>query len=61
MKEKDVKSIELISLFTAVISFIIGGVSGFKFIEDWKTALFDVVFSTSLISFLISLALLRGI
>lgn len=63
MKEKDVKSIELISLFTAVISFIIGGVSGFKFIEDWKTALlFDIVFSTSLISFLIVLfAFTRGI
>ena len=63
MKEKDVKSIELISLFTAVISFIIGGVSGFKFIEDWKTALlFDVVFSTSLISFLIVLfAFTRGL
>lgn len=53
---KEVKSIELISLFTAVISFIIGGVSGFAFIKDLYTALlFFIVFTTSLLTFLIVL------
>lgn len=56
LESKEVKSIELISLFTAVISFIIGGVSGFAFIKDLYTALlFFVVFTTSLLTFLIVL------
>lgn len=62
LNSKEVKSIELLSLFTAVISFIIGGVSGFAFIKDLLTALlFFVVFTTSLLTFLIVLfAFTRG-
>lgn len=62
LKNKDKNSIELLSLFTAVISFIIGGVSGFAFIKDLFTALlFFVVFTTSLITFLLVLfAFTRG-
>ena len=56
LSKKEVKSIELLSLFTAVISFIIGGISGFSFIKDLYTALlFFVVFTTSLLTFLIAL------
>jgi len=62
LDSKEVKSIELLSLFTAVISFIIGGVSGFAFIKDLLTALlFFIVFTTSLLTFLIVLfAFTRG-
>ncbi|KUY28524.1 hypothetical protein [Elizabethkingia ursingii] len=56
LNDKEVKSIELLSLFTAVISFIIGGVSGFAFIKDLYTALlFFIVFTTSLLTFLLAL------
>lgn len=56
LKDKEIKSLELLSLFTAVISFIIGGVSGFAYIKDLYTALlFFVVFTTSLLTFLIAL------
>lgn len=56
LSSKEIKSLELLSLFTAVISFIIGGISGFAFIKDLYTALlFFVVFTTSLLTFLLAL------
>ncbi|MFP7657614.1 ABC transporter permease [Chryseobacterium proteolyticum] len=56
LEKKDIRDLERLSLFTAVISFIIGGVSGFSFIKDTYTALiFFIIFSASLISFLIVL------
>lgn len=56
LEKRDIRDLERLSLFTAVISFIVGGVSGFSFIKDVYTALlFFVIFSTSLVSFLIIL------
>lgn len=56
IKKRELKSIEMIGVFTAVISFIIGTVGGFKYIDSFFSALvFILVYSTSLISFLIVL------
>lgn len=62
LEKKDRRDLERLSLFTAVISFIIGGVSGFAFIKDLFSALlFFIVFTTSLITFIITLfAFTRG-
>ena len=48
------KSIETISIYTAIISFIVGSVSGFSFIDSfYKALIFLLIYSTSLISFLL--------
>ncbi len=48
------KSIETISIYTAIISFIVGSVSGFSFIDSfYKAIIFLLIFSTSLTSFLL--------
>lgn len=56
IKKRELKSIEMVGVFTAVISFIIGTVGGFKYIDSFFSALvFILVYSISLISFLIVL------
>ena len=56
LEKKDLKDLERLSLFTAVISFIIGGVSGFSFVKDIYSAIvFLIIFSMALTSFLIVL------
>lgn len=52
--EGEKKSIETITIFTAIISFIVGSISGFKFIDSFYTAIiFLLIFSTSLFSFVL--------
>ncbi|MBD0723640.1 hypothetical protein B6A10_00435 [Flavobacterium sp. L1I52] len=52
--ESEKKSIETISIYTAIISFIVGSVSGFSFIDSfYKAIVFLLIFSTSLVSFLL--------
>lgn len=59
IKKTEIKSIEIVSLFTAVISFIIGGIQGFGFVNNIYAALaFVSMFSISLISFLLVLLLI---
>lgn len=59
IKKTEVRSVELIGLFTAVIAFIMGGIQGFAFVKSISTALaFLAVFATSLISFLLALLLI---
>lgn len=54
IKENEKKSIEMISLFTAVISFIMGSISGFKFIDNIYNAIsFVLIFGMCLSIFLI--------
>lgn len=54
VENTDKKSIETITIFTAIISFIVGTVSGFKFIDSFfKALIFLVVFSTCLFTFVI--------
>jgi hypothetical protein len=54
IKDNEKKSIEMISLFTAVISFIMGSISGFKFIDNIYNAIsFITVFGLCLSIFLI--------
>lgn len=54
IKDNEKKSIEIISLFTAVISFIMGSLSGFKFIDNIYNAIsFVLVFGICLSIFLI--------
>lgn len=53
-KSNDKKSIETLSIFTAVISFIVGTVSGFSFIDSFVQALiFMLLFSASLVTFVL--------
>ncbi len=53
-KTNDKKSIETLSIFTAVISFIVGTVSGFSFITSFVQALiFMLIFSVSLVTFVL--------
>ena len=54
VENNDKKSIETITIFTAIISFIVGSVSGYKFIDSFPAAIiFLLVFSTSLFSFVL--------
>lgn len=54
IKDNEKKSIEMISLFTAVISFIMGSISGFKFIDNIYNAIsFVLIFGLCLSIFLI--------
>lgn len=54
VKGSDKKSIETITIFTAIISFIVGSISGYKFIDSFPAAIiFLLVFSTSLFSFVL--------
>jgi hypothetical protein len=54
VKNSDKKSIETITIFTAIISFIVGSVSGYKFIDSFPAAIiFLLIFSTSLFSFVL--------
>ena len=58
IKKRELKSIEMIGIFTAVISFLIGTIGGFKYIESFFSSLvFLLVYSTALISFLIVLTI----
>jgi len=48
----DKKSIETITIFTAVIAFIVGTISGYSFIDTFfKAIIFLLIFSTSLFTF----------
>lgn len=59
VEKNQVKIIELMGLFLAVIAFVMSSISGFKFIDDFRdTLLFMIIFSTSLISFLLILILI---
>lgn len=52
VENTDKKSIETITIYTAVISFIVGTVSVFNFIDSfYKAVIFILIFSTSLFSF----------
>ena len=54
VENNDKKSIETITIFTAIISFIVGSISGFSFIDSfYKAIIFLLIFSTSLLSFLL--------
>ncbi|WP_428231104.1 hypothetical protein [Flavobacterium sp.] len=54
IKENEKKAVEMISLFTAVISFIMGSISGFKFIDNIYDAIsFVTIFGLCLSIFLI--------
>lgn len=58
-KKRDVKTIELMGLFSAIIAFVMGSIPGFQFIkETYSAILFLLVFSTGLISFLLVLLLI---
>lgn len=58
IKKRELKSIEMIGIFTAVISFIIGTVGGFKYIDSFFSSIvFLIIYSVSLISFLIVLTI----
>jgi len=50
----DKRSIETLTIFTAIISFIVGTVSGFSFIDSFvKAIIFLIIFSTSLFTFVL--------
>lgn len=52
VESSDKKSIETLTIFTAIISFIVGTVSGFSFIDSFiKAIIFILIFSFSLMSF----------
>ncbi|KIC61723.1 hypothetical protein [Chryseobacterium taiwanense] len=53
-EESDKKSIETLTIFTAIISFIVGTVSGFSFIDSFvKALIFILIFSISLLTFVL--------
>ncbi|ATA89294.1 hypothetical protein CGC58_05885 [Capnocytophaga stomatis] len=59
IKKRDVKTIELMGLFSAIIAFVMGSIPGFQFVRSiWSAILFLLVFSTGLISFLLVLILI---
>lgn len=59
IKKRDVKTIELMGLFSTIIAFVMGSIPGFQFVESiWSAILFLLVFSTGLISFLLVLILI---
>ncbi len=52
VEKNDKKSIETITIYTAVIAFIVGSVSVFNFIDSfYKAVIFTLIFSTSLSTF----------
>lgn len=52
VENSDKKSIETITIYTAVISFIVGSVSLYNFIDSfYKSVIFILIFSTSLSAF----------
>ncbi|MRJ07392.1 hypothetical protein EDL99_00635 [Ornithobacterium rhinotracheale] len=59
IQKSEVKYVELIGLFTAVVAFIMGGVQGFTFVKSiWHALAFLFVLAFSLISFLLVLLLI---
>ncbi len=59
LKKNKVQVIELMGIFLAVIAFVMSSISGFQFVTSILSAvLFLVIFSTSLISFLLVLLLI---
>lgn len=59
IQKSEVRTIELIGLFTAVVAFIMGGVQGFNFVNSlWSALAFLSVLAFSLISFLLVLLLI---
>ncbi|MDV3664177.1 hypothetical protein [Elizabethkingia anophelis] len=53
-ESSDKKSIETLTIFTAIISFIVGTVSGFSFIDSFvKALIFILIFSISLLTFVL--------
>ncbi|MEC5158870.1 hypothetical protein [Chryseobacterium sp. MP_3.2] len=53
-KDSDKKSIETLTIFSAVIAFLVGTIQGFKFVDTLPNALiFTTVFSLSLSSFVL--------
>ncbi|AMA49984.1 hypothetical protein [Flavobacterium covae] len=51
-ENSDKKSVETLTIFTAIISFIVGTISGFSFIDSFiKAIIFILIFSFSLMSF----------
>ncbi|MCH3883487.1 hypothetical protein [Tenacibaculum aquimarinum] len=60
LKNNDFKSLEMISIFTAIITFIISATTGFKFITDFKQALFFfTILGGSLCLMVLSVFLIR--
>ncbi len=54
LKQSEKKSIETITIFTAIISFIVGGIGAFKFLETFIQAiLFILIYSVSISIFVL--------
>ena len=49
MDKRDIKSIEIISIFTAIITFVLSSIPAYKFIDNvWESLLFMISLSSSL-------------
>jgi hypothetical protein len=60
LKNNDFKSLEMISIFTAIITFIISATTGFKFINNFKQAIFFfTILGGSLCLMVLSIFLIR--
>lgn len=60
IKSREIKSMEILGLFTALVTFVLGSISTFKFIENaWQALLFVIALSMSLIFFVLILFLLN--
>lgn len=60
LKNNDFKSLEMISIFTAIITFIISATTGFKFINNFKQAIFFfTILGGSLCLMILSVFLIR--
>lgn len=55
-KKENKKTIEIVTLFTAIVSFIVGSIGGFKFITDIYSAIsFVAIFGLCLLSFVLTI------
>jgi len=63
IKNREIKSLEVLGVFTAIVTFVLGSLSGFKFITTvWQSLLFIGTMGTSLLLFVFGLFTLnRGI